>query len=523
MRRQARPPHPPAATSARNEILSRWRRLGHGLWDWLFSEELIEDPSSFYDSYNLHGYYFGPDMSHYPEDSLDPSDPHVSSNDAEDEDSDGDDLSLNSLSNKSSPVKFLKKPLFDLSRDGTTARFHTPLFSDSRLGLGEDEDSLVSPLSVPHPCPNCVKGTCRVKRHYRHLPVPANNSSTSSSCYSGSPIYRYKVKTSTPDLAPDSLDADSTAVQRAVAFNRLTFRNHGPGRDLRMRGDGAEDETSLASAGLGLSRDCSLSSLAEVSGAASLSSSMVDLVRGARQVRRLIREVSLDSQDSDLDLDLELRETARVDLGQFNEDMSRLIDNCDAGAGDEAEDVNGDGGANDPGDVCSSSNNVTSGTEAGDRSLARDSSVPDFSLIQRQTCVNRRLWKLTGFSEHESLNFSETSDHDNASLVSRDTEYISWNRVECCHVAGVGLPCAPAVGQPGQQQPGAALRAAGLHGVGQRVRGQRRRRRGGRGRGRGVLAAGAGPGSAAAVQQVPLAAIIHRVRHSHQRWIVEWI
>ena len=127
-------------------------------------------------------------------------------------------------------------------------------------------------------------------------------------------------------------------------------------------------------------------------------------------------------QDSDLDLDLELRETARVDLGQFNEDMSRLIDNCEAGAGDEAEDVNGDG-ANDPGDVCSSSNNVTSGTEAGDRSLARDSSVPDFSLIQRQTCVNRRLWKLTGFSEHESLNFSETSDHDNASLVSRDTEY----------------------------------------------------------------------------------------------------
>ena len=141
-------------------------------------------------------------------------------------------------------------------------------------------------------------------------------------------------------------------------------------------------------------------------------------------MRRLIREVSLDSQDSDLDLDLELRETARVDLGQFNEDMSRLIDNCDAGAGDEAEDVNGDGGdENDPGDVCSSSNNVTSGTEAGDRSLARDSSVPDFSLIQRQTCVNRRLWKLTGFSEHESLNFSETSDHDNASLVSRDTEY----------------------------------------------------------------------------------------------------
>ena len=421
MRRQARPPHPPAATSARNEILSRWRRLGHGLWDWLFSEELIEDPSSFYDSYNLHGYYFGPDMSHYPEDSLDPSDPHVSSNDAEDEDSDGDDLSLNSLSNKSSPVKFLKKPLFDLSRDGTTARFHTPLFSDSRHGLGEDEDSLVSPLSVPHPCPNCVKGTCRLKRHYRHLPVPANNSSTSSSCYSGSPIYRYKVKTSTPDLAPDSLDADSTAVQRAVAFNRLTFRHHGPGRDLRMRGDGAEDEASLASAGLGLSRDCSLSSLAEVSGAASLSSSMVDLVRGARQVRRLIREVSLDSQDSDLDLDLELRETARVDLGQFNEDMSRLIDNCEAGAGVEAEEGDG-GGANDPGDVCSS-NNVTSSTEAGDRSLARDSSVPDFSLIQRQTCVNRRLWKLTGFSEHESLNFSETSDHDNASLVSADNEY----------------------------------------------------------------------------------------------------
>ena len=35
---------------------------------------------------------------------------------------------------------------------------------------------------------------------------------------------------------------------------------------------------------------------------------MMDIVRGARQVRRFIREISLDSQESDIDIDNDYKE-----------------------------------------------------------------------------------------------------------------------------------------------------------------------------------------------------------------------
>ena len=194
---------------------------------------------------------------------------------------------------------------------------------------------------------------------------------------------------------------EDQVLQRTVAFSRLTHSLSGLGLDaLRMRGDGGEGLSHL-------SRDTSLSSLAEISasGGLSVSNSMMELVRDARQVRRLIREVSLDSQDSDLDL--ELREATGAELGRFNQDMSKLIENCD----DRNSPISENG--NNPGEQCNNSDG--SGSE---RNLTRDSSIPDFNLIEKKTCINRRLWKLTGFSEYESLNFSENSDHDNASLVS---------------------------------------------------------------------------------------------------------
>ena len=378
--RRSRRSRPPASAAS---VLSS---LVRGLWDWLYSEELIEDPSSFYDSYSLNSYYFGPDLSQY----RDPGDLHdqVSSNDAEDEDSD-DDLSLNCLSNKTSPVKFLKKPLFDLSRDGTTSRFkglNSPFLSI------EDQVTDISPVSSLHPPASSSKGRrSRLRRH--HLLPP---SSSSSSTHSGSPIFRFNMKTSTPETQTE----EDQVLQRTVAFSRLTHA--GLGLDaLRMRGDGGEGLSHL-------SRDTSLSSLAEisVSGGMSVSNSMMELVRDARQVRRLIREVSLDSQDSDIDL--ELRETTGEELERFQQDMSKLIENCD-----ERNSLISENG-NNPGEECNNTDDV-SGSE---RSLPRDSSIPDFNLIEKKTCINRRLWKLTGFSEYESLNFSENSDHDNASLVS---------------------------------------------------------------------------------------------------------
>ena len=71
---------------------------------WLLEEELVEDGTD--DTSQVHGYYFGPSLSNNQE--------QYSSNDA-DEENDSDDLSLSSLSAQSSPCKFLKKSLFDLS------------------------------------------------------------------------------------------------------------------------------------------------------------------------------------------------------------------------------------------------------------------------------------------------------------------------------------------------------------------------------------------------------------------------
>ena len=198
-------------------------------------------------------------------------------------------------------------------------------------------------------------------------------------------------------------------LQRSVSFNsrgQLSRRHHlTPGLDLRMMGDGCEDDGSMTIP-MGMSRDTSLSSLAELSGCMSVSNSMMDIVRDARQVRRLIREVSLDSQDSDLDLDMEAREVikrSQGDIDLFCGEMSKLIENCDE------TDITGE----------ERQEETTSLSSRSEESLVRDSSIPDFSLIQSKSCINRRLWKLTGFSEYESSNLSEASEH--GSMVSLPT------------------------------------------------------------------------------------------------------
>ena len=183
---------------------------------WLTTEELVEDAATFYSHhYNLTSHYFGPELGE-----LQPPSPA----------SDSEDLSLNSLSSKSSPVRFLRAPLYDLSPGGLASilqHYRTP----------------ASQASVKS-CRRCERGTCRLRRHQTQ---PASSSS-SSSCYSGSPALR--IKTSTPDTEAELV------LQRAVASNRLTFRNFVPGQDLRMRGDGCEMESYI------LSRDTSLSSFA---------------------------------------------------------------------------------------------------------------------------------------------------------------------------------------------------------------------------------------------------------------------
>ena len=335
-----------------------------GFLDWLLAEELVEDPTSFYDYHQLSSYYFGPEMGL-----------------AQTSSSDSEDLSLNSLSNKSSPVKFLRAPLYDLSPVGLSSilqHYKTP-------GGGGVAG-----------CRRCARGSCRLKRHQQ-----PPGSSSSSSCYSGSPALR--VKTSTPDTEADLV------LQRTVASNRLTFRNFVPGQDLRIRGDGCEGESYI------LSRDTSLSSFAgksaqflssssyrlltDLSRSNSISSSMMDIVMGARQVRRFIREISLDSQESDIDIDNDYKENNNnysQQLGDICDSINKIMDN--------SEEITSD----------------ITGEEYRDSDdeprLKKENSVPDFKLIERKTGINRRLWKLTGFSDRESVNMSEYSDGDNASL-----------------------------------------------------------------------------------------------------------
>ena len=94
---------------------------GQGLLAWLLAEELVESPSTFYShQHNLNSYYFGPELGQVQP-------PSPSSSDSE-------DLSLNSLSSKSSPVRFLRAPLYDLSPGGLASilqHYRTPASSAS--------------------------------------------------------------------------------------------------------------------------------------------------------------------------------------------------------------------------------------------------------------------------------------------------------------------------------------------------------------------------------------------------------
>jgi len=410
-----------------NETPPRSPRLSaRSFMKWLLDEELLEDGTD--DTSDVHGYYFGPSLS-------DNHQGQYSSNDA-DEENDSDDLSLNSLSAKSSPCKFLKKPLLDLSFKGNSARF---------------KNITDNPMWISNPCPKCEKGTCRLKKHQ----LPKNPSNTSS-CYSESPKNQF---TSTPDLLSSEEDQ---ILQRTVASNKLTYRYYRPGVDLRMQGDGSDQVYEIDSATptterakrgqklklygrnplgrerwslspsrsrLGscssspacgdpscadphcyglvqLGRDISVDSVADQS--YSMNASMMDLVQNAKEARRLIREISFDSQASDLDIDLSLNNSifgSRAEgLNQFCNGINQLIDNCDfvpsfPGETKLKSSRSSESGMSELSEIFDASGEI------------RENSVPDFQRLQRSALNGKELWKLTGFTD-----FSEPSDTENASL-----------------------------------------------------------------------------------------------------------
>ena len=136
---------------------------------------------------------------------------------------------------------------------------------------------------------------------------------------------------------------------------------------------------------------------------------MMDIVLGARQVRRFIREISLDSQESDIDIETE---ADFRDYREHNNNSQQLEYFCDNTNTNKSVEITGNTDTDITGEEYRDSD--------GEPRLKKESSVPDFKLIERKTGINRRLWKLTGFSDKESVNLSEFSDADNASMVSND-------------------------------------------------------------------------------------------------------
>ena len=174
------------------------------------------------------------------------------------------------------------------------------------------------------PCPNCVRGVCKIRKHHqllyqRHqcIPILAEKSSASTS---GSSTPNAKVSHSSPtknSKLPPTKTAESADDESSDEEEYKKVKK------VRIPPEGREK----VKLGSSMTRDdYSMDSIAEVSG------SMVDLVKGAREVRRLIRETSFDSLASEFSLDL------RDNLGSgtasyfegISSEVSRLKDNCDS-------------------------------------------------------------------------------------------------------------------------------------------------------------------------------------------------
>ena len=395
-------------------------------WSWLFDEELVEDLSK--DSYFLHSHYFGPSTSP-PEPQ--PSLGGGSSNEADVES--GDDVSLNSLSLEASPRRLLKRPLFDIRTRGRTQHY------------------LDKTVQISNPCPRCVKGTCRLKKHQ----IYQNTCSGSSSNYSGSPQNQTNgQKTSTPELEDDRF------ICRVNSSLPGFFR---PGRDERKDGDGSDEsdpshladelakfngtpvgylkdqyrpthrlmqgsyrgapdgKERLSISPVTLSRcqspgsvennnlertrrEDSLDSENELQSMTNgdVSGSMLDLVQNAREVRRLIRETSFDSTTSDLDLDFSLNEnlggSTAEGLDTIYSGINKIMLNC--------ENLEQDISFLPEQKLVVSKSSMsglsqyagTENEEDEESNLQRDGSVPDLRVLQRTLRSNKGVWKLTDFS-----------------------------------------------------------------------------------------------------------------------------
>jgi len=406
-------------------------------WSWLFEEELVEDFTS--DHYFLHSHYFGPSLS-IPENlktaTESPGEPRFDLPNLIHE-----DVSLNSLSQKTSPKKFLKRPLYDVRQRGKTGLYL--------------ERAVSNHAHISNPCPKCVKGTCRLKKHQQQQ----QSSSSSSTSYSGSPQSRTSSlpATSTPgeleDVDPallqiffrQRMDGDGSDEQDVSQLSETPVRflkaQYRPSERLYGAWRGAPDgkerlslspvsrcstPSHYADLDCQFSREESTESdndVPSLSGC-SVSGSMFELVQNAREVRRLIRAASFTSSCSDLSLDLSANDNlgvnTAVELNALCQGITKLIDNCD----NLEEDLAGIPPSKLPSSKSSMSglSQFSEANPEGGTELKRDGSIPDLRAIQRSLRNNKGIWKLT--------NFSAASDREDpsrqASIVS-DSGSLEWD------------------------------------------------------------------------------------------------
>lgn len=416
--RRRRPSPPPS---------SRRRFRPRSLWSWLFEEELVEDFTR--DSYLLRSHYFGPAPS---QPASRPCLPYLLTDPNEPQEKNG---GLNGLWAEDGPKKFLKRPLFDIRHRGQTRHLLEKVSMSS---------AAATPVHIANPCPRCVKGKCRLKKHQMYA-----HSSSSSSNYSGSPPN--KPKTSTPDpedamcvgqqerLSGDGSDeTDEMRLQDDLAkFSgtpvgflkdqyRPSYRLYGPARGAPDGKERYSESPSLSSRCSSPSSDlrCPRSDSID-SDACSISGSMVDLVQNAREVRRLIRETSFDSTASDFSLDFSLNENLGAStadgLEGLSRGLSRLMDNC--------ETIDQDMSFIPPAVMVTSkstmsglsqySTTTTEGGEDEEGSLVREGSIPDLRDLQRTLRNNKGLWKLT--------NFSNLSDRSRQASIVSDSGSFEWD------------------------------------------------------------------------------------------------
>lgn len=317
------------------------------------------------------------------------------------------------------------------------------------------------------PCPNCLKGVCRIKKHRQmHQYLKEKPSSTSSSSYNNSPIRpnasdgpttngisasRLLPPTSTPESADDELSDDECAKLFSQRYHGANYERYldtpirptnriPSGTRLfdasrnRLPPDGRE-RWSLSPVNLPveefsdecssvyfrpLERDETIESIKSVSG------SMVDLVKGAREIRRMIREVSMDSLATDFSLEINdhIGTSMEFNMDQLQCEIDELRDNCSA-INQRFDSIPFEMPlmATSKSEYGISSIDSSLQESEGIRDERVERSTPDLRLLQRP---RRKLWRLTQVNQSETDSPFQSGNVSSSVGVSTDPESLEW-------------------------------------------------------------------------------------------------